>query len=72
MLIVCWFIPFVVMDELNIWAPLVEAVQQACLLSIPFMLAMKINIRNYHEHRHWVSIPLFIGVALVAIRSINF
>jgi UDP-GlcNAc:undecaprenyl-phosphate/decaprenyl-phosphate GlcNAc-1-phosphate transferase len=69
-LFVSWFIPFVVLDELQLSENLVRAVQHACLFSIPFMLAMKINIRNYGGHNRWIAVPLVFGLAAAGARGI--
>ncbi len=69
MLFVSWFVPFVVLEDLNLSAHVVHAVQHACLLSVPFFLAMKINIRIYGGHNHWIRIPLIFGLLVVAVRS---
>lgn len=70
MLFVSWFVPFVVLEELNISASTVHAVQHACLLSIPFLLAMKINIRVHGGHNRWITILLVFGLAVVGVRGV--
>ncbi|TXT25107.1 MAG: UDP-N-acetylglucosamine:undecaprenyl-P N-acetylglucosaminyl 1-P transferase [Gallionellaceae bacterium] len=67
-LFVSWFVPFVALEDLQISATVLQSVQRTCLLSIPFMLAMKINIRNQGQN-HWVSIPLVVALAIVATRA---
>lgn len=69
MLFVSWFIPFVVLEELNMPGNVIRAIQHACLLSIPFMLAMKINIRNYGGHNRWIVGPLVFGLVAVGVRG---
>jgi UDP-GlcNAc:undecaprenyl-phosphate GlcNAc-1-phosphate transferase len=68
-LFISWFIPFVVLKDLQVSAPTVRAVQHACLLSIPFLLAMKINIRINEENSHWISNFLVFGLLVIAGRS---
>jgi UDP-GlcNAc:undecaprenyl-phosphate GlcNAc-1-phosphate transferase len=70
MLFVCWFIPFVVLKEMNFSKELIAAIQNACLLAIPYMLAMKINIRNLGGHNRWIMAPLFFGLIAVGMRSV--
>jgi UDP-GlcNAc:undecaprenyl-phosphate GlcNAc-1-phosphate transferase len=69
MIFVSWFIPFVVLGKLNLSDELVRAIQHACLSSIPYMLAMKINIRNFGGHNRWVAAPLVFGLVIVGIRA---
>lgn len=69
LLFISWFIPFVVLKELHISPGVLRAVQKACLLSIPFLLAMKINIRNLEGNDRWVTIPLIVALVVVAART---
>lgn len=70
MLFISWFIPFVVMAELPVSPAVLHAVQHACLLSIPFLLAMKINIRVFGGHNRWIAIPLIFGLTVVGFRGL--
>lgn len=67
-LFISWFIPFVALEDLQASSSTLLAVQHACLLSIPFVLVMKIHIRN-HGQNHWVTIPLIVALGIVAARA---
>lgn len=68
MLFFAWFVPFVILNELQLPANVLKATQRTCLLSIPYMLVIKIMIRNSGGAIRWLSLPLIIGLAMVAIR----
>ncbi len=70
MLFVSWFVPFVMLEDLKLFASEAQAMRHACLLSIPFLLAMKINIRIHGGHNRWIVIPLVFGLLVVAMRSL--
>ncbi len=70
MLFVTWFIPFVVMRNMNFPAEVVEAVETACVLSIPFFLLAKIHIRLQEQDRwHWSIASLMGTLIILGIRS---
>ena len=67
-LFISWFIPFVALEDLYLHDGILQTVQRTCLLTIPFVLAMKINIRN-HRQKLWFSIPLVVALVTVATRA---
>lgn len=69
MLFLCWFVPFVVLKDLDMSRRFLEATQHTCLLSIPFFLAMKINIRNFAESHSWLIYSLMAALTLVGARG---
>ena len=69
-LFVSWFVPFVMLEDLKLFASEAHAMRHACLLSIPFLLAIKINIRIHGGHNRWIAIPLVFGLLVVAMRSL--
>lgn len=59
--LILWFVVFIVMADLQISPMILQAVQHAFLLSIPFMLVMKINIRTHGQH------PLHTFLSIIAL-----
>lgn len=69
MLFLSWFVPFVVLKDLPLSSRELEAAQHTCLLSIPFLLAMKINIINFKENHRWITLPLIVAFAVIGMRG---
>lgn len=67
-LLISWFVAFVVMEDLPVSLPVLQAVQNAFLLSLPFMLVMKVNISNRNQ-KYLFSIPLIAALVIVVTRA---
>ena len=70
MLFVSWFVPFVMLEDLKLSTNDIHAMRFACLLSIPFLLAIKINISIHGGHNRWIAIPLVFGLSVAGLRSL--
>lgn len=62
------FIAFIVVEDLPVSPFVLESVQYAFLLSIPFLLVMKINIHNYGQTRK-LLFPVIIMLAIAITRA---
>ena len=64
-----WFVPFVVLEEMKLPPNILSAIKFSCFVSIPFLLAMKINIRIFGERGGLVIYPIVIGLMVIALRG---
>ncbi|MBL8496364.1 undecaprenyl/decaprenyl-phosphate alpha-N-acetylglucosaminyl 1-phosphate transferase [Nitrosomonas sp. JL21] len=62
------FIAYVLMEELPASSIVLQAIQHAFLLAIPFLLVMKINIHNYGQTRK-LLFPIIITLVIVLARA---
>jgi len=66
-LLVIGFVVFIVMGDLQVSPMVLQAVQNAFLISIPFMMVMKINIRTHGQGRLYIFLPV-IALVIMATR----
>lgn len=68
-LLILWFVVFIVMADLQISPLILQSIQHTFLLSIPFMLVMKINIRTHGQHLLHTFLPI-IALVIMATRTL--
>ncbi|WP_181415758.1 glycosyltransferase family 4 protein [Nitrosomonas ureae] len=66
-LIIIGFVAFIFMRDLQVSPLVLQAVQHTFLLSIPFMMVMKINIRNHGQDHLYIFLPV-IALVIMATR----
>jgi len=69
MLLLSWFMPFVLFQELSLPARVVDAARHACLQVLPFMLAAKIYFGTQPQANKWVVGILSGTMVLIALRG---
>lgn len=62
------FIAYVLMEDLSASSLILQAIQHAFLLAIPFLLVMKINIHNYGQTRK-LLFPIILTLVIVLARA---
>jgi len=70
MLFLSWFLPFVLLEGLNLSMHLVDAGRLACLEALPFMLAAKVYFNLQPQGNRWVVFAMTGAMAVVAIRGL--
>ncbi len=70
MVLLSWFLPFVVFQELHLPANIVDAGRFACLQSLPFMLATKIYFKVQPQGNKWVVGVLAGSMVILALRGL--
>lgn len=66
-LLIIGFVAFIFMRDLQVSPLVLQAVQHTFLLSIPFMMVMKINIRNHGQDHLYIFLPV-IALVIMATR----
>ena len=70
MVLLSWFLPFVVFEELHFPAVVLDAGRMACLQVLPFMLATKIYFNAQPQGNKWVVGALGGALAVIALRGL--
>lgn len=66
-LLIIGFVAFIFMRDLQVSPLVLQAVQHTFLLSIPFMMVMKINIRNHGQDHLYIFLPVM-ALVIMATR----
>ena len=66
-LLIIGFVAFIFMRDLQVSLLVLQAVQHTFLLSIPFMMVMKINIRNHGQDHLYIFLPVM-ALVIMATR----
>lgn len=69
MLLLSWFLPFVLFQELSLPIRVVDAGRHACLQVLPFMLAIKIYFDTQPQANKWVVGILSGTMVLITLRG---
>ena len=70
MVLLSWFVPFVVFQEVRLPSAVVEAGRLACLQSLPFLLATKIYFNVQPQADRWVVGVLVSVIVIAALRGL--
>jgi len=70
MVLLSWFLPFVLFEDLKLPQPVIEAGRVTCLQVIPFMIAAKIYFNAKPQDHRWLVGGLSGAMAVVALRGL--
>lgn len=70
MVLLSWFLPFVLLEDLRLADDVVEAGRMACLQVIPFVFTAKIYFNAQPEENPWLVMTLSGALLVIVLRSV--